>query len=295
MYQFIEKGINKTREGTLRWYEEQFSAVPLPEEVCVQTDVPYLDDGENCHKMDIYVPRNHTKKLPVVFNFHGGGLVSCDRRFNKLFCSELAKQGVLVFCIDYPLVPQSDVYRILRDTYQGICRAYQLLDQWNGDKQRLFLCGDSSGGFISTYLAALHNNHLIAESLGITPLDFRISGLSTISGMFYSSKIDKNGIFLLRKEFYGKSYRKHPFWGYVNPENTSVLQSLPQTLCITSTGDFLRKNTLKFVSAMKKAGKDVILEDFSNKKLVHDFVCLMPNAKETTEAIDLLSKFFLAE
>lgn len=147
-------------------------------------------------------------------------------------------------------------------------------------------------GFINTYLTALQHEPLIAESLEIETRDFRIAGLGVISGMFYSSRVAKDRIFLLRKEFYGKEYRKHPFWKYVDPEHPHVLESMPKTFCITSEGDFLRSNTHSFVSAMKKAGKSVTLLNYPDKSLQHDFVCMFPKVDETQDSLDKLAAFW---
>lgn len=128
----------------------------------------------------------------------------------------MAERGFLVFCIDYPLVPESDVYGIFRDSYAGIRKAYDLIETYGGDKEQISLCGDSAGGFIAAYLSAAQNNPKLAASLGITLIDLKIKALAAISGMFYSSRIDKQGIFVPRKYFYGKKYKAHPFWQYVN-------------------------------------------------------------------------------
>ena len=151
MLGFIEKGIKKNREEDATWYVTQLASIPVPEEICVVPDIPYLDDGSEHHKMDIYYPQCHEGKLPVVFDFHGGGLISCDRKFNRAFCSEIAKRGFLVFCIDYPHVPENDVYTILQDAYEGVRAGYRLLEEYDGDRNRLFLCGDSSAA-LSTHI-----------------------------------------------------------------------------------------------------------------------------------------------
>ena len=46
-----------------------------------------------------------------------------------------------------------------------------------------------------------------------------------ISGMFYTTKFDKIGLFL-PKYLYGKQYKKAPFAAYVNPENPELLYAL---------------------------------------------------------------------
>lgn len=48
----------------------------MPEGVNIQTDIPYMDDGDKAHRMDIYRPEGSEGiMLPVVINIHGGGLL----------------------------------------------------------------------------------------------------------------------------------------------------------------------------------------------------------------------------
>lgn len=294
MNKFLEWNLQKEKKITDKWYEYAAAKFPLAQDVKIIQDIPYLEDGLDCHKTDIYYPQEHTGKLPVIFDFHGGGLLLCDRKINRWFCSSMAQRGFLVFCIDYPLVPESNIYDILRDCYAGIREAYEMIENYGGNKNKIFLCGDSAGAFISTYLAAIHNNPQIAASLEIKPFDCEIKALAAISGMFYTSRIDRQGIFILRKYFYGESYKKHPFWPYVNPENEEVLKHLPPMYCVTSKGDYLREYTLRFVRALKNNGKEVVLQDYAhNPKLIHDFVCMQLDREETQETMDEIAKFFI--
>lgn len=293
MYKFIENDLKKQQKEMEEWYAATKERCAIASDVTILEDLPYGKAEKDCHKMDIYYPKASKGKLPVIFDFHGGGLLLCDRKVNQWFCSEMAKRGFLVFCIEYPLVPESDVYGILKDSYQGIEEAFQKITLYGGDPERIYLCGDSAGGFISTYLAAIQNSENIAESLEIQRSEIRIQATAAISGMFYSSHVDKQGIFVLRQYFYGKKCKKHPFWKYVNPENPEVLESQPPMFSVTSQGDYLRDYTLKFVDAMRKKGKKILLKDYESRKdLEHDFVCLKPDCKEAQEMMDQIAEFF---
>lgn len=292
MYKFIRQNLRKQEKDMDSWYKKKISECTLPEDVVRIPDISYIEDGRDCHKLDIYYPKGAKGKLPVILDFHGGGLLLCSRKVNQWFCCEMARRGFLVFCIDYPLVPQSDVYDILRDSYEGVRKSAQLLEKYGGDGAQISLCGDSAGAFISTYLAGIQNSREIAASLGITRSDLEIKAVGTVSGMFYTSRWDRQGIFLLRKDFYGKSYKRHPFWPYVNPENHELLRSLPPVFGATAGGDYLRDYTLKFLHALKKAGGKTVLADYEdNTGLEHDFVCLKPEIKESQEVMDQMAGF----
>lgn len=294
MSEFILKKLEERNKSYELTYRNRLDTLPLAEGVTCVADVPCIKDRDCPYTMDIYFPTEHAGALPVVFDFHGGGLVAFYKGFNRWFCAELASHGFLVFCIDYPLAPENKVYDILRHAYAGVAAAYSMVWRYGGDPDRLYLCGDSAGGFIATYLAAIQKSEKIASSLGIPVAPFSFRAMSIISGMFYSCKLDKHGIFLLRKTYYGDDYRKQPFRKYVNPENKEVVRDLPPALLITSDHDDLRDYTMKYALALHHADNPVRVADYHSgeTELTHDFVCAMPDRPETHSAIRRIAAFF---
>ena len=66
--------------------------------------------------------------------------------------------------------------------------------------------------------------------------------------------------------------------------------NLPPMLCVTSDGDYLKKYTTDMAKAMLKQ-ENVILKNYENKTLEHDFVTLQPMEKESQEFMDMIVKF----
>ena len=113
MNDFVRKQLGMVNAMFENWMERRSKEVTLPENVEIIEDISYLDTGLDCHKVDIYRPKGERGKIPVVVNLHGGGMLLCTRKVNRPFCAELAKRGFLVFCVDYPLVPEKDIPGIL--------------------------------------------------------------------------------------------------------------------------------------------------------------------------------------
>lgn len=272
------------------WYTETCKKLPPNPNITVQKDVPYMDDGNMRHTFDIYFGE-HTGKMPVIFDFHGGGFISGDKKYNTWFSERMAEHGFLVFTFAYPLVFEKNLYGILADCYEGMKRAYAMLEELDGNPNAVFLCGDSAGGFLATYLAALNKDPDMAASIGVQSADIPIKALGTVSALFYCSRVDKNGIFIMRSTMLGKHSKKHPFWKYVNPER-EVYQALPPVMGITSDGDFLQNYTLEFMAYMKQKGKAAQVYSYADKTLSHDFVIMRPDAKESRESIEKIAAFF---
>lgn len=83
MYKFIDQSVVKQQIEMDEWYKQAVERCSLPENITVVQDIPYQEDSLDSHKMDIYYPAKHADKLPVIFDYHGGGLLLCNRKFNQ--------------------------------------------------------------------------------------------------------------------------------------------------------------------------------------------------------------------
>lgn len=274
-----------------RWMEKRLAEAVFPSEVEQFRDIPYMDDGKRSHRMDIYRPKEFSGKLPVIVNLHGGGLVLCTKEVNRPFCGELAKRGYLVFCLDYPLVPEKQVPDILGDVCRGMDASEALLERYGGDRERVFLVGDSAGAFLAVYAVAAQRDEKIALVAGVKPSVLKIRGLGLISGMFHTAECDETGFFL-RSDFYGKGWRKHPLLPYLKPERENVAALMPPTFLVTARADKLRRSTLRFYKGLRKAGAECeILDHPLSKNLGHDFVIMYPEMAESRRTMEEMMAF----
>ncbi len=105
----------------------------LPEGINAIVDIPYADDGKNEHLLDVYFPEGaEDKKLPVIIDIHGGGLMYAYKELNKNYCYNLAKRGFAVVNVSYSLAPDNKYPTCLRD----VCAA---LDWVNGNMSKYFM------------------------------------------------------------------------------------------------------------------------------------------------------------
>ena len=198
----------KQREEFLENLKERENRFEFPEDVLEYKDIPYLNDGLKAHKLDIYKPKlPEEKKLPVIVNVHGGGLILGCKEFNRYFCAEFCKLGYIIFSIEYRLVPDCQFY----DQCEDLSRAFDFIGEniskYNGDKNRIYAVGDSGGACLLTYTTAMEKCKGLAKAANVMPSKLDIKALGLISGMFYTDKFDKIGLFL-PKYLYGKDYKK---------------------------------------------------------------------------------------
>ena len=242
--------------------------------------------------MDVFRPKDAEGVLPVLVDLHGGGFLLGKKEVNRLFCADMAERGFLVFCPEYPLAPEADLFAILRNLTESLNDIAEKLPEYGGDPERFFLCGDSAGAWLCVYLAALQNSPALREAAGVAGSRLPIRAIGLQSGMFYTTKRDKIGLFL-PPSIYGKGWKSHPFRPYMDPEDPEILRALPPCFLTTSAGDFLRGYSRQFAAALKMAGVDHEFQGFLTKSLPHAFAAMLPEREECRQVNDAMAAWFL--
>lgn len=258
-------------------------------------DIPYHMDRDPAHRMDLFRPEYRPDPLPVVINVHGGGLIMGKKSFSRPFCAGLSRLGYLVCSIEYRLVPEVTVFQQLEDVFNAMDYIDVTIGQYGGEPGSVYMVGDSAGAFLIFYASALQRNPQIAQAAGISPSRLPIDKLALISGMFYTTNLDSIGI-LLAESFYGKGYRKSPFFPYLDPECIEVCNSVAPPLLITSEKDNLRKHTMHLSRAMDRHHIPHCLRDFGgNPSLTHAFPVFYPELSQSRQVINEIGAFFRGE
>lgn len=292
MNKFLMEVIDKKRmEFSLA---SVFREIPerISKEVLVERNVSYLSDRRQEHSLDIYRPVVMRVPPPVIINIHGGGLIMGNKEFNAHFCMRMCLQGYLVFSVEYPLCPEATVFQQLRDIFMAMNYIESILPKYKAEPGGAFLVGDSAGAFLALYAAAIQRNPKLARAAGIAPSYLQVMGLGLISGMFFTTRFDSIGL-LLPKAFYGKGYRKHPFYPYLDPTNPAVCRYLPPCMLVTSKHDNLRHYSTKLAKAIRRHGGHCIFNDCGDDpNLVHAFSVFEPELMESRNVIQDIATFF---
>ncbi len=98
---------------------------------------------ERC-KLDLYYPVD-TKKFPTVVWFHGGGLSSGSKSIPE----QLRQKGTAVVAVNYRLHPKVNAPKYIEDAAAAVAWVFKNIDQYGGDRSQIYVCGFSSGGFLS--------------------------------------------------------------------------------------------------------------------------------------------------
>lgn len=292
MGDFMTKSFYKQRAEFNEQTKVREKTMTFPSDVHEYADIFYANDGLDAHRLDIFCPKEHTdKKLPVIIDVHGGGLLLGNKEFNRYFCAQLSRMGFLVFSIEFRLVPEFQVYDQFADFSMAMDFIQTQIPAYQGDLSHVYVVADSGGAYIATYGVAMQNCKALADAAGVTPSSLKVHALGLISGMFYTTKPDKIGIFL-PKYLYGKDYKKNAFAPYTNPEHPDIIRALPPCWLVTSRDDNLSHYTLNYEKALSKYGVEHELMNFpKNPKLTHAFCVFEPFMNESIEAMESMAQF----
>ncbi|MBR3149083.1 MAG: alpha/beta hydrolase [Eubacterium sp.] len=268
-----------------------------PDKVEKVKDIPYIDDGNIYHKLDVYYPEGTPAdaKLPVVIDIHGGGWMYGDKELNEYYCLSIADRGYTVFNISYRLAPDVTVNEQLQDTAQALKWISENMKNYPCDETKIMLTGDSAGGQLSAYSAVLLQSPELREKFGVVDGNLKLSALLLTSPVAFMK--DGGAFSIYTKILWGKDYKSKPTYEFMDLDKIVDYAELPPTYLITSGGDSLAHDqTHRAYELLKEKGVKCEIADFGDDEngepLPHVFSVLFPFDKSGTKAIDDALAFF---
>jgi acetyl esterase len=116
------------------------------------SDVPYVDDGNPDHLLDVWRPREADGKLPVVLYVHGGAFRILSKDTHYVMAIAFARRGHVVFNINYRLAPRHRFPAALEDAAAAYEWVVQNAARYGGDPTRIIVAGESAGANLVTGL-----------------------------------------------------------------------------------------------------------------------------------------------
>ena len=258
-------------------------------------DIPYINDGNRYHMLDVYYPKNVTENLPVIIDIHGGGWMYGDKGLNEYYNLCLADRGFVVFSISYRLVPDVTVNEQLMDCMEALKWISNNMSNYPCDDKNIMLTGDSAGGMLSAYCAVLLQSEELRNIFEVTDANMELTALLLTSPVPNMNEGDVTD--MVKTILWGLNYDSKATYNYMNFDQIIDYAKLPPTYLITSSGDDLgHAQTLKTYELLKSRGVEVELADYTdlrdNKELPHVFSVLEPFDEFGSKAIDEAIEFY---
>ena len=251
-------------------------------------DIPYINDGNLYHTLDVYVPDTLAAKKPVIIDVHGGGWMYGDKELNKLYCLALASRGYVVFNMSYRLVPDVTVPEQLQDVMRAIKWISDHMDEYPCDRNSVILTGDSAGGMLASYAVVLNDSARLSDVFKTDLPRLPLTGILLTSPVPYMKP--DNFMKVYTAKMWGSDYKKKATLPYMNLDQIIGEAKLPKTCLITSAGDFLAHDqTVEAAKLLEAHGVETKLMDFggdAGKKLEHVFTVINPYNEIGRRTID---------
>ena len=282
--------MKKSGEIALKTDVGKLDLARLPEEVTEIKDISYIDDNDPGHTMDIYVRKDGSKK-PILIDIHGGGFISEDKAMNRLFGNYMAKLGFVVFELNVRLAyPEWTVFDQIEDIDKGVRFALERAQEHEGDTDRLYIAGHSSGGVLAFTECMLSGSPEMLSDFGLEARSFKYKGLITDCGLmhFYKSSLAYWG---MRKMIFPKDYKDDKRYKYLTAENNEYITKLPKAALLTNSKDVLKKMTYFFDGVLTE--KNVEHRLFEYGKDGHTGIIFKPYTDENQDVLMKVKDYLL--
>lgn len=113
----------------------------------VLKDIVYYQN----QKLDITIPDG--KILGAFVHFHGGGLVEGDKSDVQDLMNHFADKGFIMINVNYSLYPNTKFPEFLVEASHAVKYAFDNIERFGGDKNHIYLSGQSAGAYIIMMLA----------------------------------------------------------------------------------------------------------------------------------------------
>jgi acetyl esterase/lipase len=121
-----------------------------------ENNITYCSPGGEPQHLNLYIPDNRDRSLPLLVYVHGGGWYtgSKDTATIAEYVPEVARLGYVVASVDYRLAPAHTFPAQIQDTKCAIRFLRAHARQYNIDPARVGMIGESAGGYLAAFAGA---------------------------------------------------------------------------------------------------------------------------------------------
>lgn len=218
----------------------------------------------------VYYPSSLSDNMKCMIFIHGGGFWGGDLDVVENPCKAIAdKANTVVISVDYALAPEAPFPNGLEDCLSVLKYVYNNSSEFNIDKEKICVSGDSAGGNLASVLSIIDRD-LKTMMIKYTVLIYPVVTLSNKETEYYkwdinNYKITKNkesveksinsikNVMGTIKKLYLRNGEKDDLEN-VSPLLAESLSGLPKTLVITAEFDFLRVQGEAYAKRLIESG-----------------------------------------
>lgn len=226
-------------------------------ELCIKT----RDGAEIC----LLYFASKKKNAPLIFDIHGGGYIWGEAKGNEKLCEVLAEKcGACIATVDYRLAPKVR-YPKATDDCKDALRYLIDNDEFDFDRDKIFLMGHSAGGNAVVSVSAEMGDLIAGQILDYPWLDVR---LNRRKPYIMHSIPDFLINHMSRSYFRPEDREKHDASAVLMTMDEA--RKMPKTLLITCGRDTLKYDGAIFKKLLSEAGVPIEHKEYADA--IHGFV-----------------------
>jgi len=234
------------------------TTVPAIKGVKIYYDVPYTRSGDVRQRLDIYVPENAARPLPVMVWVHGGGWNAGSKETGRGPVLLALENGCAAVSINYRFTRQAIHPAQIEDCKTAIRFLRAHAGEYGLDPQRIAAWGASAGGHLVSLLATLDEQTYRTDEYA--DQSSRVCGVISLCGPVNFFPLDDNphAAEPVRGLLGGKAAEKPDVARAASPL-TYISADDPPVWLIHAVGDPVvpHAQSVEFEAALKKAGVKV--------------------------------------
>ncbi|MCR5541266.1 MAG: alpha/beta hydrolase [Ruminococcus sp.] len=260
----------------------------------VTKNIPYVDDGNGFHLLDVYKRKGASDKAPVIFHIHGGGLFASKKETNEPYCYEWARLGYNVVSISYRLIPDTTLWNQINDCMTALRYVHSHSAELGLDLSECYILGDSAGALLSYFTASINSSKELQEIFCIKGAPLEFDGMGLISIMLETQRDDLMSFItnmVTDENDVGKPYYKY----LKDPSALLEKASLPPAFFVTGDEDMIQSETYKLYKLFTERWIPCGIKNYPKGKahsLEHVFAVKYPDIPESIEVRKLISDFW---
>ena len=228
---------------------------PIPSGVSIADDS--VTHGGRTVPVRVYRPDDRQGRGLLLYIRGGGFVVGSLETHNSVVAELAVNSGLTTIAVDFRMAPEHPFPSCLEDCYTALCGVVAEAGRFDGDPERVVVCGDSSGGNMSVVLC------MMSRDRGGP----RIAGQASISPVLDFSRWRDGGADapLLtggEMEYYTACYCPDPDDvrdPYVSPLVRGTFDGLPPAYIMGAEMDSLLKDSVEYADRLRAHGTPVEL------------------------------------
>lgn len=155
----------------------------LSENILAEYNIAYRRIGERELLLDVFYPKDKTRKRPAVLLIFGGGWKSGDKTHNDAMAAELANNNYVAISAEYRLSPEAIYPAAVFDLKAAIRWIRANEKKYGIDASHIAVMGTSAGGQLAALIGTTNEKAQFEDTIGNKKYSSAVQAVIDIDGI----------------------------------------------------------------------------------------------------------------